>query len=111
MQELDRRKMPSGTNDAKSKSKKQPGKTKPTQTGTCGKCDSNFRPTDKIVQCSTCHTDFHKTCQNVSDSLYEFLNDETENDSILWFCNICRKVTSGILSKLSNIEIRLKQLE
>ncbi len=97
--------MPS-TSEAKTKSKKQPNLST-----SCGKCDLNFRPRDKIVRCSTCQTDFHKGCQNVSDSTYELLADDSENSGILWFCNICRKTTSGVISKLSNLEIRLQSIE
>ncbi len=47
----------------------------------------------------------------MKDSTYQLLSNDTENSGILWFCNICRKTTSGVISKLSNLEIRLQSIE
>ncbi len=77
----------------------------------CGKCDGKFRPRNKTVQCTTCNTRYHKDCQNVSDTMYELLSDDAENEGIYWSCNICRKTTLGIIQKLSNLEIRLQAIE
>ncbi len=75
----------------------------------CGKCDVNLKPKDKAVQCSTCGTQFHTTCQNVSDSIFDLLRSEC--GGVLWFCNICRKTTRGMIQKMSNIELRVQAIE
>ncbi len=84
-------------------------KNKTDSTEKCGKCDSNLKARQKAVQCSTCSTKFHTSCQDISDAKYEFLT--SENNGIMWFCYICRKTTSGIINKLANIEIRLQKIE
>ncbi len=75
----------------------------------CGKCDACLKPRDKTVQCSTCSTRFHISCQDVSEAKHEFLAHES--DGILWFCFICRKTTRGVVNQLANIEIRLQSVE
>ncbi len=76
----------------------------------CGKCDSTLKARQKAVQCSTCSTKFHTSCQDISDAKHEFLTSE-DNDGIMWFCYICRKTTKGIINKLANMEIRLQRIE
>ncbi len=75
----------------------------------CGKCDGCLKPRDKVVQCSTCSTRFHISCQGVSEAKHEFLTHES--DGVLWFCFICRKTTRGVVNQLANIEIRLQSVE
>ncbi len=75
----------------------------------CGKCDGCLKSRDKAVQCSTCSTRFHISCQDVSEAKHEFLTQES--DGILWFCYICRKTTQGIVNTLANIEIRMQAVE
>ncbi len=87
---------------SKTKKKKDPS-------AQCGKCDTNLKSKDKAVQCSTCSTQFHTTCQNVSDTLFDLLSSEC--DGVLWFCNICRKTTRGMIQKMSNMELRLQAIE
>ncbi len=89
------------------KSKSKSGKNPLVQ---CGKCDADLKSNDKTVQCLTCTTQFHTTCQGVSDTLYNILTSN-ECDGILWFCNICAKTTRGIIQKLSNMEMRLQAVE
>ncbi len=77
----------------------------------CGKCDVCFKPRAKTVQCSTCSTRFHISCQDISEAKYEFLTNANESDGVLWFCYICRKTTRGVVNQLANIEIRLQSVE
>ncbi len=97
-------KMSSKTTEAKSKNRK--AKDAFLQ---CGKCDTKLEATDKKIQCSTCTTQFHTSCQEVSDKLLEIITDET--NGILWFCNICKKTTRGMIQKMSNMELRLQAIE
>ena len=93
-------------NTAASKAKKKKSTSTQSQ---CGKCDGNLKSKDKAVQCSTCGTQFHAICQNVSDSIFDLLRSEC--DGVLWFCNICRKTTRGMIQKMSNMELRLQAIE
>ncbi len=85
-------------------------KTKKSPAVQCGKCDVNLKPKDKAVQCSTCNTQFHTTCQDVSDSLFDFLTSDDCN-GVFWFCNICSITTRGMIQKMSNMELRLQAIE
>ena len=96
--------MSSDASQTKFKTKKKTGP--PVQ---CGKCDVNLESKDKAVQCSTCSTKFHTTCQGVSDTLFDILTGEC--DGVLWFCHICSKTTRGMIQKMSNMELRLQAIE
>ncbi len=100
--------MPSEGNKGKTTVK---NKKTPQPQEECGKCDANLRRSDKTVRCTTCSTKFHTACQNVSDTMYELISDETENGGIYWFCHICRKSTRGVFNTLANLEVRLQAIE
>ncbi len=85
-------------------------KTKKTPAVQCGKCDANLKPKEKAVQCSTCNTQFHTACQDVSDSLFDFLTSD-ECGGVFWFCHICSITTRGMIQKMSNLELRLQAIE
>ncbi len=75
----------------------------------CNKCDKDIRVRQKKISCTTCNLEFHTKCQGVSDLKHEVLMENA--DDILWFCNSCRVVTANVIHKLSEFELRIKQME
>ncbi len=79
-----------------------------TREASCGKCDKELCSDQSIIVCATCTQRFHIQCQKLSKGKFKVLQ---EDDGVLWFCQACRRTTRNMISKMSEMEKRLVNLE
>lgn len=80
------------------------------QEETCSKCEEKLYKSQSVIVCSTCALKFHIQCQNISQTKFDALSKE-EDDSLLWFCASCRRVTRNMINKMAAMEQRLGIIE
>ncbi|XP_052786980.1 uncharacterized protein LOC128222147 [Mya arenaria] len=81
------------------------------QPSACLDCQAEFGPKFKCINCNFCENSFCLKCSKLKSSLF---NDIGKESSVLWHCSHCRiamPTATRIMAKLSDMEIRMENLE
>lgn len=76
----------------------------------CGSC-SKIVDDDGSIMCEVCDTWFHQKCSGISDSLFEALDEDTDTDSVHWYCQTCNKRVSKLIQEVARMDERQDTLE
>jgi hypothetical protein len=73
----------------------------------CQVCKKSFEDTDdKLISCDRCDKWFCLTCSGLDPQVYDFLNDETTGNSIMWLCGECKAPAIRAVKADMEIEAR-----
>lgn len=76
----------------------------------CPVCQELVNETDRAIECEICLSWFHQACCKVSDSLYNIISSD-ENDQISWYCTYCKRGAKQIMSKLQQVNKRQNKMD
>ena len=65
--------------------------------GICRDCKKLVHEQEKGIECGMCAYWIHTTCQDVKDSLYKALKDNSDA-GIQWYCSHCRVTANGVFA-------------
>lgn len=85
------------------------GRGKSKEKFVCESCSADVGPDDKALQCSVCEKWSHIKCERVSVTEYELLRKT--DDSIQWFCKLCRGASQKLYKMLTLVHKRQDQFE
>ncbi|KAJ8020545.1 hypothetical protein HOLleu_08693 [Holothuria leucospilota] len=79
----------------------------------CGDCGAVVNKDDKGIQCELCELWFHASCQNILESQYQALVEDSKNDSpvLHWFCCYCNRSAVKILNGLMRMQQQIDDLQ
>ncbi len=71
-------------------------------------CDKELTQGQLTITCATCTLQFHTQCQKITKGKLKIIQEDA---GILWFCQACNKTTKNMISKMSQMELRLNNIE
>lgn len=77
----------------------------------CGDCAQEVKEGSKALCCEVCDVWFHIQCQNLPDTIYEFMLESEEGEQLLWCCKHCKRGCVKFHSRLRKFESRLTTVE
>jgi len=81
-------------------------------TTTCLACSKKFGKSDSSVQCSVCGLWIHKTCANISDEGFKFLEEQVKNTGMaFWACRACTAYANGMNHRLREMQAEIDQVK
>jgi hypothetical protein len=73
----------------------------------CQMCKQSFEDMDdKLISCDRCDRWFCLTCSSLDPQIYDFLNNETMGNSIMWLCEECKAPAIRAVKTDMEIEAR-----
>lgn len=81
------------------------------RTSACGGCKKTVTGGQKGLQCQLCELWYHIECEDISESVYAFLQENTKESTIHWFCHKCSGVAAKMLQSITKLEQRQEKLE
>ena len=64
------------------------------------------------MQCSVCGLWIHKTCANISDDGFKFLEEQVKNNgTAFWACRSCTAYANGMNHRMKEIEAKLDEVK
>lgn len=76
--------------------------------GLCPQCKKGVTDKDLALQCEICDDWYHIKCQNIDESVYDFLG---EHKFLHWYCKVCDKNAVSVIQLLSKLRLRQDKLE
>lgn len=80
------------------------------QIDSCGTCRSEVKESHQALLCNLCEMWHHIECENVNVDTYDFLV-KNEEKSLHWYCIKCNAVAGKIVSSVTTITRKYKELE
>lgn len=81
----------------------------PPKKSKCGICSKQVSDDDNGIQCEICGFWFHDRCQDMSESLYKFVN--TYAKDVHWYCKVCNKGADKILAIVTKLQGKMDKVE
>jgi len=63
------------------------------------------------LTCDACGFWHHADCEDISDEVYEFLCDHTDDTSIAWYCKKCAAVNKKVITMMTSLHDQQQQME
>jgi hypothetical protein len=78
----------------------------------CGYCNASCTQ-DACIQCTICEFWHHKKCiTGMSNEYFQYLQDDLkESGNIMWLCEKCKVTTKKLLTKMSQLTVRMDRVE
>lgn len=74
----------------------------------CLACSKKFGKSDFSVQCTVCGLWIHKSCANLTDEMFKFLDDQFKlTGTAFWACRACTQYAKQMNHKMREIETKL----
>ena len=77
----------------------------------CVDCGKGVSEEQQGLLCDCCEYWHHSTCEKVSDEIYNFLHKHNNEQSILWYCRKCLKISKKMSTVLINVLEQHQSLE
>lgn len=82
------------------------------EASTCLACSKKFGKSDFSVQCTVCGLWIHKTCANLTDEMFKFLDDQFKLTGMaFWACRACTQYAKNMNQKMREIETQLDEVK
>ena len=78
--------------------------------GKCRDCKKLVHEQEKGIECGMCAYWMHTKCQDVKDSLYKALKDNSDA-GIQWYCSHCRVIANGVVAEVSRMAQNYQEME
>ena len=76
----------------------------------CPKCKKVCKENDPAVECGICNYWYHIKCGNMSEKLYDALQEDKTN-IVLFTCPTCKEIAVPLLRSMTELEKRQKKTE
>lgn len=76
----------------------------------CGHCKVVITDEDKAAACEVCDTWYHIKCEELPDSVYEYMGTEKGMRKILWYCTYCSRGSVKLHNRVKKIECNQENL-
>ena len=81
------------------------------EASTCLACSKKFSKSVYLVQCTVWGLWIHKTCPNLTDEMFKFLDDQFKlTGTAYWACRACTQYAKNISHKMREVETQLDQV-
>lgn len=78
----------------------------------CLKCDEHVAKNVEAIECYLCKQWLHKSCSDVSDAVFKFLEQQVEyQGGTFWACQACRVVAIKFDKRMKEVDQRINQVE
>ena len=82
------------------------------EAATCLACSKKFGKSDFSVQCTVCGLWIHKTCGNLTDEMFKFLDDQFKlTGTAFWACRACTQYAKQMNHKMRELETQLDKVK
>jgi len=77
----------------------------------CVDCGKLVLSTQSGLTCDACGFWHHADCEDISDEVYEFLCDHTDDSTIAWYCKKCAAVNKKVIAMMTSLYDQQQQME
>lgn len=77
----------------------------------CVDCGKVVLSVQAGLTCDACGFWHHADCEDISDEVYEFLCDHTDDTTIAWYCKKCAAVNKKVITMMTSMYDQQQQIE
>jgi hypothetical protein len=77
----------------------------------CVDCGKTVTALQQGLQCDSCGFWHHAKCEKISDEIYCFLQQHTDEPTILWYCRKCVVTSKKMMSAMGEMHEHQRQIE
>ena len=71
----------------------------------CGKCEMLVTNNHKAVACEACDLWFHIECEDIPETVYNYMKDVDTGSQINWYCSYCKRGCVKLCKRITKLEI------
>lgn len=76
----------------------------------CGKCKREVKDTDNAVECEVCEVWFHIKCEDIPETVYNFMVKQEAGKQLSWHCSFCARGCIKLNSKVKKLDEQQKEM-